>query len=219
MNLVDRYPNYVTFNDGTICKAVREKLGITANKNVCVPLKQLNMVKELIIDRRGFDYFPDIKLLRNLERLQLTRCDIPDIKCITEMHNLKELTIAECDIENIDVFRKFTQIKSLDLSINCISDISPISDLKQLERLNLQFNLIEDISPLQSLWRLKELYLSGNCNLQNINPLLNMPNLKLITLHDIGRKKNIKIRDLRKAIKQNGGDCKILTTLDAIQIQ
>ncbi len=210
MNLVNIYPNYVKFNDDTIYYSIKEKLGITIDDDF-LPMNKILQIEELVLTGTNYEYFPDIKKLQNLKNLKIIGCQgISDLDYISELPNLQELTMSYCDIFDISFMKSLTQIRFLNLCNIGISDISTLSKLKQLEKLNLQYNLIEDISSLQDLINLKELDLSGNINLENITPLTSMINLKLLMLYDISRHKNMYIKDLRRAIKEKGGNCNII---------
>lgn len=210
MNLTERYPNYVKFNDIDIYETVCGELKIDERVNQLLPLQDVLKVEKIKICGAKFICFQDIKLLQNLKALHLQRCDSIDIKCLSELDNLRELKITEGQISLTNEFGLLTQLRTLDLSLNNVSDLSPLASLNQLESLYLDYNLIVDVSPLCNLSNLKVLTLDSNIMLRNINPLARMTNLEFLSLIDINRNKSMKISDLREALQENGIKCKVI---------
>ncbi|MDO5564369.1 MAG: leucine-rich repeat domain-containing protein [Eubacteriales bacterium] len=69
-------------------------------------------------------------------------------------------------------------LKVLILAGNQIKDISPIKKLKHLKYLELFKNDIVDLQPLKELNELVDLNICYNLNLENIEPILNLPNIE-----------------------------------------
>lgn len=210
MNLVEQYPNYVKFNDIDIYEAVCNELKIDERESLILPMQDVLKVEKIKIYSPTFTYFQDVKMLKNLRILHLYGCNSVDIECLSELTNLRELKITEGQFTLTNEFRSLTQLRTLDLRLNRISDLSPLASLDKLERLHLDNNIITDVSPLCKLSNLNILTLDSNIMLRNINPLVRMANLKLLSLIDIDSKKSMKVGDLRKTLQENGVNCKVI---------
>jgi len=140
-----------------------------------------------------------IKVLKDLEQIQILFLNNNKIEDITPLSNLKELKVlylASNQIQNIDTISSLKKLKKLILSGNQIKTLHPISLLINLQTLSLFNNQIQDLSPLSSLINLQELDLSGN-QIQDLSPLSKLTELKLLFLiknkiKDLGHLKDLK---------------------------
>ena len=109
-----------------------------------------------IIDKYGSD----------LKRINISK---NGLRCIENIHQislvLEKLNLSKNDISDVRPISKLYYLTELDLSENNISDITALSSCRQLQSLYLGGNCIERISslnPLQLLPLLKTLSLAGN---------------------------------------------------------
>jgi hypothetical protein len=86
----------------------------------------------------------------------------------------------------LNISDKFNALKELFITGNTITDLSAISKLKSLEKLELHFCFtLKNISPLSRLINLKELKFHY-CSLENIDPLKNLSDLRILSLFGTG---------------------------------
>lgn len=86
------------------------------------------------------------------------------------------------NIDNLDSLVYYTSLEELYLADNFVTSLSPLEMLHNIKILVLSYNKITDLSPVASLTSLDSLDLSGNYNLQNINMLYGLYNLKTLNL-------------------------------------
>jgi internalin A len=97
------------------------------------------------------------------------------------------LKVSNC----FSLTRKISKIKRLELFDKKITDLTPLSYLTSLKILDLTLNEVMDISPLKKLIYIEELDLTGNSQVNNLSPLLNLRNLKKLSLHGMGHAENL----------------------------
>ena len=127
-----------------------------------------------------------ITVIDEIDELDLSGTDIitvpnpqsADFSC-------SKLTILYADvnkIDNLDNIKYYTSLNELYLSDNQITNLEPLETLCNLKTLVLSYNNINDLSPVAYLLSLTNIDLSGNYNLQNINKLAELYNLKTLNL-------------------------------------
>ena len=86
-----------------------------------------------------------------------------DTMCFDQVPNLEKLDLSMCNITHVNNLEKLTNLKILDLSENeIIENIDGLKNLKKLEQLNLYSNKISDIKVLNTLPQLSEVNLASN---------------------------------------------------------
>ena len=140
--------------DPALREAIREKLGIPANRPLTPAYVQLH--------------------LTNLEAINKGIVDLTGLEHATD---LQFLVLPRNRIQDLSPLSGLTGLVFLDLADNQISDLSPLAGLVNLELLGLSGNQIVDISPLAGLVNLKELWLIGN-QISDLSPLAGLENLE-----------------------------------------
>jgi internalin A len=205
INSYDTLPSkaneYVSFTDGIVEQAIREKLGKPSGK---ISVWEMQNICRLKLPK-GVISLKDIKLLTNLEYLDARELNLKDVtaigslkklrvlylqsNAITDISSLKKLSKLEIlslsgnQIKSISALSSLTNLKYLDLSTNKISSINALKKLTGLENLYLQRNSISDISTIGSLKKVTVLSLNGN-NISDIKPLAKLTSLEKIYLKD-----------------------------------
>ncbi len=144
----------------------------------------------------------DFKHMPNLERLELTGCEISDISSLSELKKLTRLNLSNNNISDISALSELENLTSLALdgnkianlpqlssknlislsvSENNLSDINAISNLSSLEYLYAFNNQIAALPDFSGLTALYELSLGEN-KITDLTPLSNAPNLTRISL-------------------------------------
>ncbi|WP_131248820.1 leucine-rich repeat domain-containing protein [Aquimarina atlantica] len=89
--------------------------------------------------------------------------NLAETTCFDDLPNLEKLDLSWCNINHVNNLEKLTKLKVLDLSENgTIENIDGLRNLKKLEQLNLYSNKISDISVLNTLPCLTEVNLESN---------------------------------------------------------
>jgi len=126
-------------------------------------------------DLRAFAQIP------RLRELNMSSCEIPDMKGLGSFSQLTHLDLEECYVNDVSVLKDFTKLKELNLQQNKVTDVSALAGCKKLEKLNLTINEVKDVSPLAKLRKLKDLHLSCNQDL-DLSSLSRMSHLEGLSL-------------------------------------
>lgn len=131
----------------------------------------------------------DINNSNEIEEINETDISGTGISSLPNPHNAdfscSKLTILYANVNNIDNLDSlvyYTSLEELYLADNFVTSLSPLELLCNIKILVLSYNNITDLSPVASLTSLDSLDLSGNYNLQNINMLCGLYNLKTLNL-------------------------------------
>jgi Leucine-rich repeat (LRR) protein len=151
-------------------------------------LKRLNLSKCKITD------ISKIRNLKELEELYLYSNEIVDIDPLTDLENLEKLYLFNNKIKNMVDLSKSIKLKNINLGDNKITNISGLSSLKNLEELGLYKNKIQKIEDLGELVKLKYLYLNNN-EIQEIEGLENLASLNSLILAENRIKKIERLDD------------------------
>lgn len=127
---------------------------------------------------------PDFSLLKRLEGLQtLVFVDLEvDYDTVSVMRQLRSLGLNDVGLDDIGKITKLVNLVSLDLEDNDLTDISKLSNFKQLERLAISENPIEDFSVLRRMTGLDTLKLGGT-GISDISVLGGMYRLNTLYLY------------------------------------
>ena len=145
------------------------------------------------------EYFPHLK------RLKIIGGKNVNIEGLKYLHNLEQLELSHINIYNISSISNLVSLKILTLyGLLEIKDISPIAGLKSLEKLYLMdLESVNDISAISNLKTLEYLKISNSRSyndisdsIDNLNPIFEITNLKILEL-PIDRKK-IDIKNIIK---------------------
>ena len=176
----------VVFKNADLETAVRSALRISRGypilKTKITELKRLTVTRKEIADLTGLEEAP------GLERL-----DLGDnaIQTLTPLRNLTELTtldLADNDIVDLSSLQNLAALTNLNLADNEIENVTALSGLTNLKTLDLRNNDVIDVAPLRDLVSLTRIYLRGNENLENLEWLGALENLRAdIQLPDVVR--------------------------------
>lgn len=181
------------------------------------PLQSLIKLKKLDLHWCNLEKIDFLSNLINIQWLNLRDNSIFSIKSLENLTNLHHLFLSENIIIDLSPLRNLSKLETLHLGTYTdnpigsltaemygnpyweqISNIEPLSNLTCLNELFLQDHNLQDIEPLAKLKNLKTLYLDGNYNtkkLKDIAALESLYNLKTINLE------NNAIEDLDPLIK------------------
>lgn len=142
--------------DPNLRKAVREKLGIPADRPLTQAYVQLHLT-ELIATDKGIVDLTGLEHATDLQVLGLGRNKIRDLSPLSGLTGLGYLVLDNNQISDISPLSGLTRVEELKLEHNQITDVSPLAGLVNLKRLNISNNPIADLSPLVGLENLEDL--------------------------------------------------------------
>ena len=187
----------VTFADSAMERAIREHLGVDANKVLytndlwslsyfTVPsdakdlsdLSYLTFVENLAIDSVPAGQLSYLGTLVNISSLQIYNINITsdELSLIGSLPKLERLSLSNCGLTTLAGLESATGITYLDLSDNTLRDLSPLSNMNALKEVYLQHNAVNDLSSLAHLNALSKLDVSYNL-LSSLNPIFNCASL------------------------------------------
>ena len=173
----------VSFADGAIESAIREKLNVSADRILYT--NDLWKITEFTVPAEAQNY-SDLQHMIFLTSLTIENCADGDLSYLANMTALTDLTIKNtivdktaldaigklttltnltlqaCNLSNISALSNLTAVENIDLSHNAINDISALSGMKNLKNINLEHNVITEISPLSGLSGFVTLDISNN---------------------------------------------------------
>ncbi|XP_069760644.1 leucine-rich repeat-containing protein 61 isoform X4 [Narcine bancroftii] len=131
--------------------------------------------------------------LESILFLKLTKMGICSLGCIDDCVNLERLDLSRNDISNLKPLASLRLLTVLNLSANRISNLDPLHACENLQSLNLAGNLISSFDALHSITDLKNLdtmrlkdticsFSNPVCmNTSYLNTMLDMfPNIKVL---------------------------------------
>ncbi|MCX0357231.1 DUF5011 domain-containing protein [Clostridium perfringens] len=185
----------VNIPDINLKHALNEALYQSADSNITK--KQLNSLNKLRLHNKNIENLDGIQYCENLSDLDISYNKITDISSLSSLTKLNNLNLESNSVIDINPLKNLKSLKRLNLRFNKVSDISSLSNLSLLENLDLSYNNIRDLSILEKNINLVSLNLMGNENLENINSIGKLINLKELFLgstnvSDIAFCKNIK---------------------------
>ncbi|MDD3818297.1 MAG: CotH kinase family protein [Actinomycetota bacterium] len=164
---------------------------LNLRENNVVDISALAELKELeylnIHSNREIESIAPIADLTNLKTLIMRNVNIRnEVELLKNLKNLERLNIRNCDIPDISFIAGLTKLKELDLRYNNdVVDISALSNLKELEYLDLYSNkYVESIAPIADLANLKTLIIENLYRINDIELLGNLKNLQILDMHD-----------------------------------
>lgn len=181
----------VVFEDLTVEQAVRETLGVDADKVLYTndlwtittftapanagtynDLTKLTYLESLTVADQSFDSLRFLSSLTYLKELNLTNCKFPaeDLSIIASLPTLSRLTLADCNLSTVAGLEKAQNVTYLDLSNNTIRNLEPLTSMLNLQEVNLKHNALTSLSALGTLANLTRLDVSYN-SLTSIAPI------------------------------------------------
>lgn len=148
----------VTFTDKVVEKAVRTKI---SKPSGTLYKSDLAKVYRLKIPT-GYKNLNDLKLLTNLEYLDLSNTKLTSVSPLASLKNLRVLYLYKNSIKDISPIKGLTKLEVLSINGNKVSSISVLAGLTNLTELYIRENIITDYSPIAKLKNLNILYLKGN---------------------------------------------------------
>ena len=196
--------NIVVFNNTALETAVRSALRISRGypilKTKITELERLTATRKEIADLTGLE-----------QAKELTTLDLGDnaIETLTPLKDLAKLTtldLADNDIVDLSSLQNLAALTNLNLADNEIENVTALSGLTNLKTLDLRNNGVIDVAPLRDLVSLTRIYLRGNENLENLEWLGALENLRSdIRLPDVVRLPNTNLdREVRDALRTAG---------------
>ncbi len=147
-----------TFTDKVVEKAVRTKI---SKPSGTLYKSDLAKVYRLKIPA-GYKTLNDLKLLTNLEYLDLSNTKLTSVSSLASLKNLRVLYLYKNSIKDITPLKGLTKLEILSINGNKVSNISTLAGFAQLTELYIRENAITDYSPVAKLKNLNILYLKGN---------------------------------------------------------
>jgi hypothetical protein len=140
------------------------------------PLSGLTGLTDLRLGATSVADYGPLGALTSLEYLGLSDNSITDVSSLSGLLSghagLRYLGLSDNAITDIEPLGELTSVTNLGLSGNSLSDIGALSRLTRLSTLVLTENSITDLSALSGLTTLTYVGLSGNPELDDIQPLL-----------------------------------------------
>ncbi len=148
----------VTLTDKVVEKAIRTKI---SKPSGTLYKSDLAKVYRLKIPA-GYKTLNDLKLLTNLEYLDLSNTKLTSVSALASLKNLRVLYLYKNGIKDISPLKTLTKLEILSINTNKVSNISTLSGLTYLTELYIRENSITDYSSVAKLKNLDILYLKGN---------------------------------------------------------
>ncbi|MBN2581614.1 MAG: leucine-rich repeat domain-containing protein [Planctomycetes bacterium] len=118
--------------------------------------------------------------MEQLEELDLSGNQIETINNFWGMDRLLWLNLGDNCLTNCSGLSSLTQLKELSLRGNQITSLSNLPELHYLWRLDVSWNQLTNISQLECMKNMEELYLCGNYDLEWINSVEYLHNLRVL---------------------------------------
>lgn len=99
---------------------------------------------------------------------------------LQELSHLQVLDCAGTAIHDLRPLAGLSRLRRLELSCTPLIDVSPLQELHALRCLYLIETGVADLTPLASLHALRELYLFRAYAIEDLSPLVNLPDLQVL---------------------------------------
>ena len=169
------------------------------------PLSGLPQLTSVYLSHNIISSMAPLSSCSNLTKITLSYNKIDSVTAVDQLEQLTYLSLANNAIADTGVLSSCTSLETLDLSSNSLTDVSGLSGISALtdldishnqvtavpdfpdgmglEVFNAEHNQLTDISPLGGLPNLNYVYLDYNTDLENINALLDCPNLIQVNVY------------------------------------
>lgn len=190
--------NYIMFKLNKIDNEFSEE---ELNKIVEVIISSEDSLDDVILFNNLYDlticdkfiennFFKKLFNLKKLKSINFIRCEFENADLISSL-NLNNLDLVDCNINNY----KFIYIMSDLISLTVINgeiDFDLINRLKLLKYLNVSYSNISNDKAYLKLKDLEQLYIN-NTSINNFSYLINLINLKLLSVDEKQYKNNLDI--------------------------
>lgn len=136
------------------------------------------------------NFFKILFNLKNLKSINFTRCEFENADLISSL-NVSNLDLVDCNINNYKFIYIMSDLVSLTV-INGKIDFDLINKLKLLKYLNVSYSDINNDRAYLKLNDLEQLYIN-NTSISNFSYLINLINLKLLSVDENQYKNNLDI--------------------------
>ena len=143
-------------------------------------------------------FFKILFNLKNLKSINFTRCEFENADLISSL-NISNLDLVNCNINNYKFIYIMSDLVSLTV-VNGEIDFDLINRLKLLKYLNVSYSDISNDRAYLKLNDLEKLYIN-NTSISNFSYLINLINLKLLSVDEKQYKNNLDI--INKLKKRN----------------
>lgn len=143
-------------------------------------------------------FFKILFILKNLKSINFTRCEFENADLISSL-NVSNLDLVNCNINNYKFIYIMSDLVSLTV-VNGEIDFDLINRLKLLKYLNVSYSDISNDRAYLKLNDLEKLYIN-NTSISNFSYLINLINLKLLSVDEKQYKNNLDI--INKLKKRN----------------
>lgn len=143
-------------------------------------------------------FFKILFNLKNLKSINFTRCEFENADLISSL-NVSNLDLVDCNINNYKFIYIMSDLVSLTV-VNGEIDFDLINKLKLLKYLNVSYSDISNDRAYLKLNDLEKLYIN-NTSISNFSYLINLINLKLLSVDEKQYKNNLDI--INKLKKRN----------------
>lgn len=136
------------------------------------------------------NFFKILFNLKNLKSVNFTRCEFENADLISSL-NVSNLDLVDCNINNYKFIYIMSDLASLTV-VNGKIDFDLINKLKLLKYLNVSYSDISNDRAYLKLNDLEKLYIN-NTSISNFSYLINLINLKLLSVDENQYKNNLDI--------------------------
>ena len=143
-------------------------------------------------------FFKILFNLKNLKSINFTRCEFENADLISSL-NISNLDLVNCNINNYKFIYIMSDLVSLTV-VNGEIDFDLINRLKLLKYLNVSYSDISNDRAYLKLNDLEKFYIN-NTSISNFSYLINLINLKLLSVDEKQYKNNLDI--INKLKKRN----------------
>ena len=135
-------------------------------------------------------FFKILFNLKNLKSINFTRCEFENADLISSL-NVSNLDLVDCNINNYKFIYIMSDLVSLTV-VNGEIDFDLINKLRLLKYLNVSYSDISNDRAYLKLNDLEKLYIN-NTSISNFSYLINLINLKLLSVDEKQYKNNLDI--------------------------
>ena len=135
-------------------------------------------------------FFKILFNLKNLKSINFTRCEFENADLISSL-NVSNLDLVNCNINNYKFIYIMSDLVSLTV-VNGEIDFDLINRLKLLKYLNVSYSDISNDRAYLKLNDLEKLYIN-NTSISNFSYLINLINLKLLSVDEKQYKNNLDV--------------------------
>ena len=119
-----------------------------------------------------------LKNLNKLEKFKVIGSDLTDASAINGMKSIKSIVIYDSKIEELALSHDLINLESFRVVDSKLKTLPDFNFFKKIKKISIVRSEISSVSSIHDLSELQELYLGGNENLNSVNGLKNLPNLK-----------------------------------------